>query len=44
MASLWEISRAATPAACGEAIEVPEMVAVAVAEVCQVDAMETPGA
>ncbi len=35
---------AATPAACGAAIEVPEIVFVAVVEVCQADVMPEPGA
>ena len=37
-------SRAATPATCGAAIEVPEIVAVAVVEVYQSDVMLEPGA
>lgn len=35
---------AATPATCGEAIEVPEIVFVAVFEVCQADVIDDPGA
>jgi hypothetical protein len=39
----WRYS-AATPAACGDAIDVPEMVLVAVLEVYQADVMLLPGA
>ena len=35
---------AATPATCGDAIEVPLMVLVAVVEVCQADVIDEPGA
>ena len=36
--------KAATPATCGDAIEVPLMVLVAVFEVHQADVMDEPGA
>lgn len=36
--------RAATPAVCGVAIDVPLIVRVAVVLVCQADVIETPGA
>jgi hypothetical protein len=35
---------AATPATCGDAIEVPEIVFVAVSPVCQAEVIEEPGA
>lgn len=39
----WRMS-AATPATCGEAMEVPEIVFVAVLDVCQAEVMDEPGA
>ena len=39
----WRMS-AATPATCGEAIEVPEIVFFAVLDVCQAEVMDEPGA
>ena len=36
--------KAATPATCGDAIEVPEIVFVAVSDVYQADVIEEPGA
>ena len=37
-------AKAAIPATCGEAIDVPEIVLVAVVEVCQAEVMFEPGA
>ena len=41
---LAESSSAAAPATCGEAIEVPEIVFVALDEVCQAEVIAEPGA